>query len=293
MVPIPDVGEGAPYLTPKELDSIASEAGRNFTEATSNAVRCADNKAGMGSQHIPIYRATLERVFRSEMEAANRVQSAARRAADATSAAEKARLDAAQGQADAKAVEAAELERQAAVNKLTEAREKLADARDYTATAQDLYLKAAMAGDAKQARLESQITWGELDFQAIQRRNAAQKVDPDFARLVLTDIVTERKADRRGEYFHITGVIRNNRAETATIPALRVAALDIGGWTLAAETARQSAGRRLKPNQSIAFTYDLRPAPQATEFVLVVFATDALPPPRLQVSQFEQCRSSP
>lgn len=291
MVPIPKVGEGAAYYTPKELDAVAKEAGRNFAEATTNALKCKDVKPGVPAPPPPMYRATLERVFRNEMEASNRVSGAAKRAADATAAAEQSRRDAAEGKVEMKVVEAAELERQEAVNKLVEARDKLAEARDNTATVQDLYLKAAFAEERKKAKLESQITWGELDFIAIQRRQSAQKVDPDFRKLAITDIVTERKSDRKGEFLHITGVIRNTADSTARIPALRVAALDAAGWTIKAEVADQSGGQRIRQGEAFGFVYDMRPAPDATDTVLVVFASDALPPPRMQVNQFDQCRT--
>jgi hypothetical protein len=284
MVPVPDVGEGAAYYAPGELEAAASEAGKKRLEATSSAIRCADVKPGQRPTPVPMFLATLERLFRNEVEASVRAESAAKYAADATKAAEASRHDAARGLVDMKTVEAAELTRQAAVTKAVEAREKLEEARDITADAQTLYLEASLKGR------EARITWGELDFRALQRRASAAKAEKEFRDLLVTGVVTQRQEDRRGEYLHVTGVIRNNRTSSAKVPDLRVAALDREGWVLKAETA-QHGGSRLNKGSAVAFAYDLRPTPEMVDAVVVSFASKFAPPPRLSPSHFDQCRT--
>ena len=111
--------------------------------------RCADVKPGQRPTPVPMFLATLERLFRNEVEASVRAENAARYAADATKAAEASRRDAAQGLVDMKTVEAAELTRQAAVTKAVEAREKLEEARDITADAQNALFRSEPEGQRK------------------------------------------------------------------------------------------------------------------------------------------------
>ncbi|HVY88915.1 MAG TPA: hypothetical protein VG942_08610, partial [Hyphomonadaceae bacterium] len=286
MVPIPNVGAGAPYHSPEELAALSEKTQKDIlhTDAVDMRTRmCRLNLKPPGrlSMNYP----SLEALMDAELATGRRLATEADRARLATEAAEASRRAAADGKEDAKSVEQAELARQAAVNKAEEARVKYLEAGAAIADLQDFERQGYTIADLNQEAAPSGkvLTWGDLDVRADRRRKAGywQGVPvPDPAPGLHIEQVEARQTDgKHGPVVEITGLLRNDRNGTLSVPGLTIVAIDKQGQILAA-TAIDASGSSVPAQSSRAFAYELTPAPQAIARVSVTFASSLAPPPR-------------
>jgi hypothetical protein len=287
MVPIPNVGPGAPYHSPEELAALSDKTQKDIlhTDAVDMRTRLCRLAGPPGKSRLSLNYPTLEALMDTEIETGRRLSTEADRAKAATEAAEQSRREAADGKADAKAVEQAELARQVAVNKVEEARVKFLEAGAALADFQDFERQGYVIPDLNQEAAPSGkiLTWSELDVRADRRRKAGywQGVPvPDPAPgLHIEQVEAHQKEGKRGPVIEITGMLRNDRNATISVPGLNVVAIDKQGFILLA-TPIDASGSSVPPMSSRVFSYELKPAPDAITRVSVTFASSLAPPPR-------------
>ena len=271
MVPIPDVGEGAPRFTSKDVEVIEEAARDVAADAQRDMRRCRIQDMTTTTFCKPS--GSLQEVIACEIEYATQAANLAGKAADATAAAEDARRAAAAGSLDMKSVEAAELVRQEAVNKMQQARQKLIEA------------QARMA-DLQKRQMGFQ-GW-DADHQEMKRKQAgwglgiAKPDVPDG--LSLINIKVNQYEDKKGEFARIQGEIRNSGDKPVKIPGLAATLLDEKGFPLNTTTVLPANGRRIAPGKASPFSFDMRPVPALTSAAFVTFASDAAPPPRIRMN---------
>jgi Protein of unknown function (DUF3426) len=280
MVAIPDVGEGAPQFTARDLTVLQSEAEQTQMKSRSDAGRCGGSPVGISFN--PTGAPSMSNLLAQEFEASTRVIAAAGNAQKVTAAAEQARHDAADGKIDIKAVEDAELKRQESVRGLQKARETLAEAQAMLGDFEDMMLHG---------RKESDIDWGELDGRALRREKEHVGVgigDPqpvDY--LEIRNIQAHQFRDKKGKDFvRVSGAIHNKATSTVPIPALSFALIDHAGWVLQSQTVTAEHNKSIGPDKTAPFQVDLRPAPDALKTAIVSFAAKAAAQPRLGVGYF-------
>ncbi|HEV7689344.1 MAG TPA: hypothetical protein VGO52_00905 [Hyphomonadaceae bacterium] len=275
MVPVPDVGDGAPYFSVEDLKAQGDAAQAERLNASVAARTCQVAALPKYFANAP----TFEILFRDEQAAATSLDNAAAKAAKATEAALNARADAAAGLVDMKAVEQTELDRQAAVTQLAKAQDKWVRAYNRTADAQELFL----SGRARD------MTWTELDMREAQRRRfTAEDMRQEFAGLKLTESRAEELRDKKkGERFlRVSGKITNNRTTSVPVPGIFITAVDERGFPLVTRKANTGRGEQLKAGVAQPFVYDLKPLPSGTVTALVHLASRATPPPHLSADMF-------
>jgi hypothetical protein len=294
IVPVPDVGEGAPYLTVEDLSAIESQTRRNASTAQSDAraFRTCRLKGDPLESRLSYLYPSLEALLDEEVSAGNRVAIQAGRAQEATKAAEQARLDAAGGKADLRTVEAAELARQAAIGKLDEARIKYLEAGAAVADFQDLERRGRVvisAGSSSGAPSGVPIMWSDLDTRAKRRRDAGWWLgipvpEPEDG-LHIQGIEAHERTEKGRPFVEITGQIRNDLDRAAPVPELVVSAIDSKGFVLTAQPVSTGSGARIPARAARNFAFELRPSPEAISKVTVSFSSKIAPPPRMRIEQ--------
>jgi hypothetical protein len=281
MVPIPDVGEGAPQFTAKDVDAMEEAARKTMADTRSDTRRCSN------SPLIPVVSPTappsMVVLLAHEFEAAMKVANMADRAYAVTLAAEASRRDAASGAGNMQIVEQRELERQEAVNKLQEARAELFEVQAMIGDFQDM-----MRGE----RRKTGIAWSDLDMRALNRKKdgvglniAMPNLHPG---LDIQNVVASQHKDRKGkDMVVVRGDIVNTGAKSATIPELFVALVDEQGWTLTNTTVSPPPFQKgIGAGKRKAFQVEVRPAPEALKTAVVTFAAKHAVEPRMGVSLF-------
>jgi hypothetical protein len=283
MVPVPDVGEGAPLFTAEDLGKMESETRRVAAETRSDVRKCGGSPTGIVFQ--PGQRPTLPNLLAQEFEAANRVANAAGKAQQVTERAEQARREAASGSVGMDVVIELELERQTAVNKLQEARAELVEAQAMIGDFQDMSL-----GQATRAGFG--VDWGDLDMRALNRRKEGVGLglaQPEIPQgLDIQKVAASQHKDKKGrDMVLVRGEIVNNNKGSKTIPDISVVLVDDRGWVLATSTVspppfqKGIGGGKTKP-----FQVEVRPAPEALKTAVVTFAAKHAAEPRMGVSYF-------
>lgn len=282
MVPIPDVGEGAPQFTAQDLASLQADVEKTQATSRSDAGRCGG--APTGIRFDPVGAPSIGNLLAQEFEASTNVLAAASRAETVTAAAELSRRDAADGKVDTKAVEAAELKRQEAVRNLQKAREALAEAQAMIGDYQDFVLRG---------RKESDITWGDLDGKALNRRKEHVGIGigepPVLDALKITGIKAHQFRDTKAkgkDFVRVSGEIRNTSNATVAIPGLSVALVDQAGWVLNSQALEAEHNKSVGAGKSAPFQIDLRPAPGAMKTAVVTFAAKSAAKPRIGIGFF-------
>lgn len=277
IVPVPNVGEGAPLFTLNDVEAIAKTARDASAQAQHDMRRCAG--AAAARTYYARGAPTLVNLLAEEQERADRASNLAPQAVAATQAAEDARRGAAAGKVSQAEVEATELKRQDAVNKLETARQKLREAQAMTADYQKLSLSGV-----------KDIDWGLLDTYALNRTRAgwgfglAKVVTPEGLQLV--GVNAEKRQDKHGAYVAMFGKIQNNGAKPMRVPDLTGSVLDVSGWALATTTVSPDARKQIPPGGVYPFGFELRPAPDGLQKAVVTFKSEEAPPTRLGVGQF-------
>jgi hypothetical protein len=277
MVPVPDVGDGAAYHTPEDLQAQHKAAIEERAEASVSARECQPTPGS-----TPVYfgnTPTLEILFRDEQAAAVMLGAAAQKAQKATEAALKSRADAYEGVVDMKAVERAELDRQAAVKALDQANDKFVRAHNRTADWQALTIAGRSAD----------ISWMELDAREQQRRRfPPEDMAREFADLKLTEVkAVEVRDKKKGDRFlRVSGRIINNRKTAITVPAIFVSAVDERGFALSTRKVEAGRGQQISAGAGSPFVYDMKPLPAGTVTAVVHLASRKSPPPHLDPHMF-------
>lgn len=293
MVPVPNVGEGAPYRSAQELARVADAARLERMESQALALQFLTCRMMANPpQRLSFSYPSEEELLNREGDAANRAAIEAGRAGKATEAAEQARRDAASGKADMKAVEAAELARQAAVNKAEEVRIKFLEAGAAIADFQDLqrrgWVVVNMAGDPEAAQPRGNvIQWSDLDAKARKRREAGWWIgvpapDPGNG-LTVSGVEAHENTVKGKSIVTITGQIRNPTDKELPIPDLAVTAIDSKGFILTGVPI--ATGAKVPAKAARAFAYDLKPAPDAVSKIAVTFSSQIGPPPRMRIAK--------
>jgi len=269
----PDVGPGAPRLSPAEIRAIGEEqrfCGRETPTARIQALRLA--------QQIPsIQRAAARfdgRIMlnpysaeeNSERGAALLVRTSAREAEDATAAAQAARRTAASS-GDPRVVET-EMARQQAVNKLVAAQSILTEIK------------------ARRADADRDHRQGIRPIVDMNRRAGAVIVSPAaaYADLGLARIGAEQAIDS----LVVRGAIVNTRSQKIAVPPLRVTAFDAKGFPLKSNVIFPDRRASIAPGADQEFAFALKPAPRNAATVTVTFGqNEALP---LRTSGPPECR---
>ena len=279
MVPIPDVGDGAPLFTSSDIAKMQSETQRLVMKARSDLRRCG--RSPLPPQYFP-GEASLANLIAGEFEAGNRVIALAGKAEAATRRAESARRDAFAGSATQEEVEAREIERQAAVTALQKARANLVEAQ-------------AMIGDAQKMYLNSRpFDWLELQMKSDARDRDGVGLGlgkpQDFAGLNIAEVQAQQFKDAKGgqPFVRVSGKIVNTNDKVIKIPALSVALVDERGWIMGNQTVTPVSKKGIGSNRSETFQIDVRPAPDLLHTALVTFAPKAQIQPRLGIGYF--CR---
>jgi hypothetical protein len=294
IVPVPDVGDGAPYLSVEDLGAIENQTRRNASTAQSDArsIRICRLKGDPLESRLSYLYPSLEALLDEEVSAGNRVAIEAGRAQEATKAAEQARLDAAGGKVDMKAVETAELARQAAIAKLDEARIKYLEAGAAIADFQDLERRGRVvvnAGSSSAPPSGIPITWSDLEARARRRRDAGWWLgipvpEPEDG-LSIQRIEAHERTEKGKRFVEVTGQIRNDLDKAASVPELVISALDSRGFVLLAQPATAGSGARIPARAARNFAFEVRPSPEAISTVTVSFSSKIAPPPRMRIER--------
>lgn len=280
MVPAPDVGPGAPLYKAEDVARIEDAARTTVQKSTNDYHRCNNVHDGRQSARAYVNAGntpfpTLPALLAVEVQAGDKVVAASSKAASLTKAAEDVRRAAAAGKADKKAVEAAELKRQDAVNKMDRARLELLEAQ-------------AMLADFQQATLSNHPPdWGELRLKAGQRRLAnvglgvATPGKPEG--LSIGGVRAVEKADDKGGFVEVYGVIRNSGSRAADVPNLSGSLIDGRGWVVASMSVVPDRRETIPAGGEHPFGFVMRPAPGELQKAIVTFANPNVPPARLGI----------
>jgi hypothetical protein len=312
MVPVPQVGEGAPLYSLPELRAMQSEAQRQVAESRDAIRRCTPNArlaipplrgdmtvaeldniaaaAAKNGGRILLPRPLtgpggvpdIREAYASEGAAARLAQGMVIDAEKATLAAEQTRRAAATGGATAKAVEDAELVRQKAVNRLMTARAVFLEFQAQTKAVQRVL--RAMGTDPTSPPLPTDVFLNP--DQRYQNGMPQITVPKEYADLSLQKVVVRERQGKDGPFLLVTGEIHNTRARAIGTPPLSVTVLDRFGSPLKTDIAQPVRAPRIKPGEFSPFAYEVRPPPRDASTVVVTFGTNAYAEWRLPVGQF-------
>jgi hypothetical protein len=268
MEPVPDVGPGAPQLSPAEIRAAGEEVrhcARNLSSSTLAAVTLrqqVDSIAQAAVRHDGRIVLNPYNGEENERAAAVVVRDTARIAEQATLDLEAARRDI--GKVSLERLKGLELARQQAVNRLVTAQAILTEIR-------------ARDAERQQARRQGL----PAPIYDLNRRSAAVLVgaEPAYADLAFDDVSARQQLDKGGgAVLMVTGKIRNTRQGSIKVPPLRVTAFDKNGFPLKSQTVYAERQMRIQPGAAEEFAYQLRPSPRNAAKVTVAFGSnDSMP----------------
>lgn len=275
MVPIPDVGPGAPRYTSADVAKIEQQALDTAFQAYLDFDRCSGTPPGYPqppcNESSLYFGGGLAGILTCEKEYANTAANLAGKAAVVTGEAEAVRREAAAGRASASDVEAAELKRQDAVNKMQKARDKLDDARAAAGIFQEMTLGGPQVG---------------LDFYGeVTSRKKFQNRPGVFPGVRIEGVRTVLQRDKKGSVL-IQGTIRNTTAKTVEVPGLVAMLFDERDWVVARKSVTPDKKFVVAGGSSMPFGLLVEFAPQAMQRAIVAFAHESEPPPRIGVGAF-------
>lgn len=283
MVPIPNVGEGAPLFTSLDLKKMADDTQTAIADTRRDMRRCGGS--GVGPVIFrPSEKPSLPNLLAQEFEFENSVAAATSRAQQVTERAEGARRGAALGTVSMPEVEAAELDRQAAVMALQKARAQLIEAQ-------------AMIGDFQSMMLGETgkfgIEWGDLDVRALKRKKEGVglgvAMPEELKTLDIRNVQASQHKDKKGkDIVVVRGEIANNGKMPSPVPSLSVYLVDERGWVMYASTVESSGAlwRNIGAGKSKGFIVEVRPAPDLLKTAVVTFAAKHAAEPRMRADLF-------
>jgi len=270
-VPIPDVGEGAPRFTSRDVEDIRERAEDTAIQAERDLERCTGTPRGYLRPRCD--HRSFTGLLVCEKEYAIKAGNLAGKAAAATKIAEDVRGAAAAGRADSRAVEAAELNRQEAVNKMQDAREELYETQADIGVWQELLLRG-----------RKNI---ELDVMAasVQRKRAKEQGRPADG-LSVVGVEAALLKDGKGPHVLIQGRITNIGEGPVRVPNLTALLLDERDWVLAKQLVSPTGAPQIASGSSHDFRFTMQPVPDAMKKAVVMIASPSEPPPRYQIGAF-------
>ena len=278
MVPVPDVGEGAPLFTTLDIKDIEEKARDVAIDSASDYMTCSPGRRVIAPMTCkPNGAITITDLLACEVEYGNKAANLAFMAAKVTAAAEDSRRAAARGEVSVRVVEETELARQEAVNKMNEARQKLLEVQARMADFQNMAMMRGHFPDTAQ-----------LDAMEMNRKEAGWGLgiaQPDVPEgLSITNIRAVQSKDKKGDFVVVQGEIRNGNAKSAKIPNLSTTLVDDKGWPLATTSVSPSKKGSIPAGKSYPFAFEVRPAPQMMRNAVVSFAPKRIPPPRIHMN---------
>lgn len=252
LAPVPQVGAGAPYFAPEEIQSAVSTAERRRRD--SRWARGEENE-GVGVFGLGPLCSTVFETQNAVVETGEAAEAATLRALDARAAA-------ARGEATAQTVAATELERQAAVIAFARAREASDEA---DARVRDL-------------RALSDQAWGVFLPSEIERRTAFRDqygaVPPaEYEDLRLMEVRVREIAAGGDTALEVSGRIVNTRPRAIPIPPLSIGLLDRGGFLLKTQEIQPDRGARIPAGGAVPFAFTMRPSPNFAMRATVTFGS--------------------
>ncbi len=264
LAPIPDVGQGASWFTPENIEIVVHQARNDHIDAKAAARQCH-------TSGVPQTEAAgdfgFEALYDTESKAQASLQHAGEAAAEATRRALDARVAIARGEGTQNDLINAELGRQAAVRAFQAAQWQVLEAQRRIADLQDLL----ESDDGMIAELKAQV-----EAHSIERANNIGTgnlyVPATFRDLRLTDVVVRQTEEGGIKAMRVSGKIVNPRRGPLIAPPLWVAAQDRYGTSLKEEMMEADPAPRIAGRDSLAFTFALTPIPDEAEQATVTFA---------------------
>jgi hypothetical protein len=289
-VPVPRVGEGAPYHSVAEIEALSEAAQKDQVKATNNfrlaaaSGVCRDpllpsamlpsRPVSMDDRHPP--GPVLQVLYNDQKAAAARVTAAAGNAAAATAKADQSRRDAAAGSVMKTQVERLEIVRQREVEKLEKARLKLMEAQAAIADYGDLAFRGVKP-----------ITWGDLDGMAMRRKKAGWGLGlpkrVDKGKLEIAGLGANELIDDDGLYLRVGGFVINSSDQPLDVPDMVVSVLDERGLVLNNSAAIAMVRIKVPPKGAVRFLHDIHPSPGHVSHLVVNFASGLEPKGELPV----------
>lgn len=281
-IPVPKVGEGAPYHSAEDLNVLSERAQEAAAEmdrdvaVASDSPTCADpmrpsfRNPPRSAQTRNAGGPFLQELLEASKEAAMKVSALAGKAAEATRKADDSRALAASGDLDMASVEKIELERQEAVTKLEAARQKSMEA-------------DASVADFEQAMWSNggEAGWADVMAGAVQRTKEGwgvglPRTKPPKNLEIGAAQVGEMK-DPNGRFVRVLGLIRNTGDKPISMPALVISLLDERGKVLRNTNTSANEDAKIPAGSTTVFRYDIRPSLEHVEGVAINFASQFEP----------------
>lgn len=269
IAPFPDVGEGAPRFTAKDVGTIEKELRDAVTASQADYRTC-----GVPANTKCVLNRGIQELLACEIEYGAKAANLAVAAINATEAAEKARRDTAAGKATVPELIDTELARQEAVNEMQKGRQRF------------LEVQARMADVQRAASGFQGPDPAHLELKRRQAGWGLGVVQPDIPDgLTITNVrVVQYRDLKKGEFARIEGEIVNSGAKPAKIPGLSATLVDEKGSPLHTLSVAPAKRGNIAPGKSRAFSFDIKPAPDLAERAVVTFASDVAPPPRIKMN---------
>ncbi len=267
MVPVPNVGAGAPYFTLDELDATHQQAAavERIDRRGLEDIRCPKFLCSTPKKEIFSGDFGLEALCDTAQTDQLTLVRLTEAATVATQAALDTRIAAARGEGSSDDVVRTELARQAAINAYVAARAAAQEAENRVSDYKDL--PATMLGMSP-IILNSEV----------ERRSAERKANGGFlsasgnAGLTVTNLVARQLQGSGEPALSITGKINNSRKKPAPIPALSVSVLDRAGFPLKTQDFQADARKVIPAGGSIPFAFQMKPIPDHSEGLAVTLA---------------------
>jgi hypothetical protein len=261
LVPVPEVGKGATYFTPQELQTAAFDARQEMIDM--HYTVCGPGIGEESREDLGEF--SLGALYDTLRVRAQKLNRAAAAAQTRTQAALDARGAAARGEGGRPAVIATELARQDAVRAFQTAHDALLEAEYRIADYQDLN---GGSGD---------LTKAFIDERTRRRANngghSGIYVPEEYKDLRLSGITSRQGQDAGEAVIRISGRIVNTRKANISVPPIWISAEDRFGTQLKSQQAEAPRGQTsIAPGRSVAFNFTLKPMPAGTARTVVTFA---------------------
>lgn len=264
LAPIPDIGEGASWFAPEDIEIVAHQARNDHIDAKAAARQCHTSGVPQTERDGDF---SFEALYDTESKAQEALQHAGEAAAAETRRALDARAAIARGEGSQNDLINAELGRQAAVRAFQAAQWQVLEAQRRIADLQDLL----ESDDGTIAELKAQV-----DAHSMERANNIGTgnlyVPATFRDLRLADVVVRQSDEGGVKAMRVSGKIVNPRRGSLVAPPLWVAAQDRYGTSLKEEMMEAVPAPRIAGRDSLAFTFALTPIPDEAEQATVTFA---------------------
>lgn len=263
MAPVPNVGKGATYFKPEELQAAAHQARQDMIDL--HYTPCGPGIGEESREDLGEFSfGALYDTLRVRQQQLNRVADTANLA---TQEALTSRIAAARGEGPQEAVVSTELARQDAVRRYQGAQQAMLEAEYRVADLQDWVDTGGSPATGK----------AYVDERTRRRANngghAGVYVPDEFKDLRLSGVVSRQVTDRGEPGMRVSGRISNPRKSAIAVPPIWVSVEDQFGTALKSEQAEAPKGQKAIPaGGSLAFAYIFKPLPEKASHTVVTFA---------------------